>query len=104
MNRSRFALPLLPLFFALLPALNSSAESRCIQGKVVDPTGAAVPFAFVSATSLDRRTSTQVQVGRNGRFRIDQGLTDGQYDVLPRTVLRRMAAVFLRQYPLAPYA
>lgn len=82
MNRSRFALPLLPLFFALLPALNSSAESRCIQGKVVDPTGAAVPFAFVSATSLDRRTSTQVQVGRNGRFRIDQGLTDGQYDVL----------------------
>jgi hypothetical protein len=82
MNRSCVVLSLVPLLFTMFAGSNAKAESECIQGQVVDSAGAAVPFVFVIAASLDHESSIQVETGEDGRFRINQGLADEQYDVL----------------------
>jgi hypothetical protein len=71
------------LLFMLFASLDVTAESGCIQGRVLDPSGAPVPSIFVTASSVNRRLSVQLETDMDGNFLIDTGVVAGEeYDLL----------------------
>jgi hypothetical protein len=73
---------LLALFTLLLGAGNLQAQAvyGSISGVVTDPSGAALPGASVTVTSVERKTSDTVVSGSNGIYTKDR-LLPGVYEV-----------------------
>ena len=76
---------LLPFFIGLLLATNAFAQSQAttgnIEGRVVDPQGAAVPNVSVTATNQDTGLEKTVQSNDEGNFVIPL-LPPGNYKVV----------------------
>jgi hypothetical protein len=71
------------LLFILSATFDVRAESGCIQGRVLDASDAPVPSSFVTAFSITRKLSVQVETHRDGSFLIDTGVVAGEeYDLL----------------------
>ena len=71
------------LLFILFASMDIKAESGCIQGRVLDTSGAPVPSIFVTASSLNRKLSVQLETDRDGNFLLDTGVVAGEiYDLL----------------------
>ena len=69
------------LFAALLAAASLFGQvAGRLSGSVVDQTGAAIPGATVTITSVDRQTSDTVVTNESGRYVKDR-LLPGQYEV-----------------------
>jgi hypothetical protein len=66
-NVRRVAVALLCLFLSLTPA--GAQEVRAtLSGIITDPTGAPVPAATLTLTSVERNVSTQVQTNESGNY------------------------------------
>jgi len=61
--------------------LAAQAEEGCIQGKVLDLTGAPVPSIYVIASSLNEARTEQVATGGDGYFVMDHVPAGKEYDV-----------------------
>lgn len=72
----------MPLFLFLLVSMNVATDPGCIQGKVLDPAGEPVPFAYVTASNLDNTKSIQVETDEDGAFEIDELHAGERYAVL----------------------
>jgi hypothetical protein len=71
------------LLFILSATLDIRAESGCIQGRVLDASGAPVPSTFVTAFSVNRKLSVQVGTDKDGSFLIQNEVVAGEeYDLL----------------------
>jgi hypothetical protein len=68
------------LFLLALPAAHASDVNGRIKGTVVDPSGAAVPNATVTATSIATGVSFNVQSGKDGSYLFAQ-LPIGTYSI-----------------------
>lgn len=68
-------------FFAGNFLLAQSASVAGIQGRVVDPTGAFIPHATITATSASTGTKTTAETNANGTYSISP-LQPGNYTVL----------------------
>jgi Carboxypeptidase regulatory-like domain len=75
-----FALALLTLVLALAPAAFAQTDRGSITGTVSDPTGAVVPNAKVTATSLDTGEVREVTSGDEGSYTLAQ-LAAGRWRV-----------------------
>jgi hypothetical protein len=82
MTRSQSAFAPLSLLLILLASQNLTAEPGCIQGKVLDATGAPVPSIHVIATSANQNVSVELQTDTDGFFTLDQVLVGEEYEVL----------------------
>src|SRR5258708_37836941 len=76
-----WTLPALVILVLLAPALTLGQEvTAAITGRVMDPSGAALPSATVTAKDVDRGTSVKTQTNSEGAYNLPR-LPIGKYEV-----------------------
>jgi vitamin B12 transporter len=69
------------IVFTLLPATSTSASAQPLTGRVVDPSGAPVPRAYVRAVDANGKTTAGGFSEADGRFRLDSTVPDCRLEI-----------------------